>query len=473
MAIVAALLVGVVGGGGVWAASRLSGGGSQPQDVLPADAIAYARLDLDPAAGQKLALFQIAQKFSATTPSFTGDDPKKAFFEALKPGLSPLSKVDYATDVAPWLGDRVGVAVLPPSGGFREPVFAVAVQVTDEAAAREGLTKLGAGKQKSGLAFRDGYAILGQTQRLADEYATAAPLASNPRFGTDLEALGEPGVASFWADLDKVASIAEATQNADSVMLEPLRGARFAGALRFDGAYAELAGMVRGGSAPAGTAPQPVKIGELPASTVAAASVSGLGDLVRRQWPRVDHAARSSASGDTFAQAVEAARQRYGLTLPDDLVTLLGSGLTVAVDERGLNAGRPGIGAVMTTDPAKARIVLARLERFLADAGTPFRPATSTGDGTFAVASTQAYADGLTAGATGAKLGDTETFKLAVPDAANANYVVYADLDKAERLYLNQLQGEERADVEALRAVGLSVKRTGNDMSFALRVVVD
>ncbi|WP_182901219.1 DUF3352 domain-containing protein [Microbispora sp. H10830] len=464
LALVAAVLVGVVGGGGVWAASKLSGGGTQPQDVLPANAMAYIRLDLDPSAGQKLALFGIARKFSATRDSFGGDDPRKALVTALQKDDQDLSKVDYARDVEPWLGDRVGLAVLPADGGG-DPVGALAVQVKDEAAARTGIAKMGLGGGKGGLAFREGYAIIAMSQKLADEYVKAAPLSGEPRFAADLGALGEQGVLSFWMDVEKVAD-AGWSEVAATPVLQQIRGMRFAGALRFSGDYAELAGITRGGTAASGR-PEPVKIGELPASTVAAASISGLGDLLREQWPSIEQTANGSG-GETVRQALDEARTQYGLSLPDDLATLLGRSLTLSLDEQDLDGAQPRVGAVLTTDTAKARELVDRVKGHLNGMERSADIATAEGDGRFVIASTQEYADTLGGGGT---LGESETFRLAVPDAANATYAVYADLDRLEKLYLDGLNGQERADAEKLRAVGLSGTHGEDGSTFTLRVV--
>ena len=48
----------------------------------------------------------------------------------------------------------------------------VAVQVTDEAAAKAGIAKL-MGKEKYGIAFREDYALLTATQAEADQAADA------------------------------------------------------------------------------------------------------------------------------------------------------------------------------------------------------------------------------------------------------------------------------------------------------------
>ncbi|MGW5264297.1 DUF3352 domain-containing protein [Microbispora sp. NPDC004025] len=465
LALVAAVFVGLVGGGGVWAASKLSGGGTQPQDVLPANALAYVRLDLDPAAGQKLALFGIARKFSATRDSFGGDDPRKALVTALQkddPGL----KVDYARDVEPWLGDRVGLAVLPAAGGG-DPVGALAVQVKDEAAARTGIGKLGLGDGKGGLAFRDGYAVIAMSQQLADEYVKAAPLSGDPRFADDLKALGEQGVLSFWMDVEKVAEAGWADASA-TLALPQLKGMRFAGALRFSGDYAELAGITRGGT-PTKVRPEPAKIGELPASTVAAASFSGLGEMLREQWPSIEQAA-GGQGGEMLRQTLDGARAQYGLSLPDDLVTLLGRTFTLALDEQDLDGALPRVGAVLMTDTAKAQDLVNRVKTHLNGMERSADIATAEGEGRFVIASTQEYAAAL--GAAGA-LGESETFRLAVPDAGKATYAVYADLDRLEKLYLDSVPGQARADVEKLRAIGLSGTQGEDGSAFTLRVVLN
>ncbi|GAA4207161.1 DUF3352 domain-containing protein [Microbispora amethystogenes] len=467
LALVAAVLVGVVGGGGVWAASKLSGGGTQPQDVLPASAIAYVRLDLDPSADQKLALFGIARRFSPTRDAFAGDDPREALVNALGKDGTGLAKVDYARDVEPWLGDRAGLAVLPSADGG-DPVGAIAVQVRDEAAARAGIARLGLRDGKGGLAFRDGYAVIAPSQKLADQYVTAAPLSGEPRFADDLRTLGEPGVLSFWADVEKSVEAAYPRRDGAEPLFDRVKGMRFAGALRFSGDYAELAGITRGGKTAPGR-PEPVRIGELPATTVAAASFSGLGDLLREQWPSIEQAA-NGAGGGPYAETLDAARQ-YGLSLPDDLVTLLGRNLTLALDEKGLDGPRPAFGAVLTTDAGKAQDVVDRMKAFLDGLGGGQGAAdlaTASGDGRFVLATTQKYA--ATLGGGGA-LAESETFRLAVPDAGNATYAVYADLDRLEKLYLSGAGDAERRDLEKLRAVGLSGTSGEAGSSFTLRVV--
>ncbi|WP_405145303.1 DUF3352 domain-containing protein [Sphaerisporangium sp. NBC_01403] len=469
LAIVAAVLVVLVGGGGVYAVSLLSGGGTQPEDVLPAGTLAYVRVDLDPAANQKIALFNLARKFSATRDSFTGDDPRRALFGLLSKDSEDLAKVDYARDVEPWLGARVGFGLLSPLPGKRTPEVAVAVQVTDETKARAGLAKLNAGGELKGLAFREDYAILAATQTAADSYAKAAPLSGNADFAADLKALGEPGVLSFWGNVGEIAKAAGTAMPSDAATLDMIKNVRLAGALRFDSGYAELTGISRGSTVQGPANAGGIRLGTLPASTVGAVSVSGLGETLAKQWPQIMKAADGSAGSQAFTDFVTRAQETYGIALPADLVTLLGENLTVAVDEQGLDGEIPNVGAVLTTDPAKAQEVVAKIERFLADSGTGTpRIAKAAGDGKLILASSQDYAGKLNEAGT---LGDSEAFKIAIPDADSATAALFVDLDKIEKYYLDNLQGEERANLQALRAVGLSGRQSGDTTSFSLRVL--
>lgn len=230
LAVVAAVLVVVVGGGSVYAVNLLSGAGTQPEDVLPGNAFGYVRVDLDPAANQKVALFGLARKFAATRDSFTGDDPRRALFDLIAKDSDDLAKIDYARDVEPWLGERIGFGILPPAEGSPSPDVVLAIQVKDETGARAGLAKLDAGGEDlKGLAFREDYALLTSTQAAADRYAKATPLSGNTAFADDMKALGEPGVLSFWGNLAEIAKTAGAASPTTAESLAMVKDARIAG----------------------------------------------------------------------------------------------------------------------------------------------------------------------------------------------------------------------------------------------------
>ena len=226
LALIAGAAVGVV------AYTKLSGGGPQPADVLPASTVAYARLDLDPSASQKVALLDLIGRVPEVKEGLGLEDVDSqadlrevAFTDWF--GLEDTCGVDYEDDVKPWIGERVGLGLV---GGFEitddedETTLSIAensvlvLQVTDEDAAREGITKLvtecgvlediagdlGEDLDEPGIAFRDGYALV----TISPESAEAIDAASdegtlagdNDKFSGDMDTLGEDGVASVWYD---------------------------------------------------------------------------------------------------------------------------------------------------------------------------------------------------------------------------------------------------------------------------------
>jgi hypothetical protein len=466
IAAAAALAVILLGGGAVWAVGAIGGGGTQPNEVLPANSIAYARLDLDPAANQKLALFQLARKFTVTKDSFSGEDPRKALFDTINKDLD--EKVDFAKDVDPWLGSRVGFAAVP--SGEKEPDFAVAVQVKDQEQAKAGIAKLMKG-EKYGIAFRDDYALLTATQALADKYAKAeGSLADNAKFTEDMDAVGEQGILSFWADMGGFMTLVkDEIPTEQQAALDQVKEARFAGALRFDSAYVELAGTVRGfkGGLPQGDLPK-ANLGTLPATTAGALSISGLDQAITKQWAEIEKQA-SAAGADEIKQLIEQAKTKFGLNLPGDLATFVGQNLTLAVDSEGLDSNQIKGGVRLTTDPAKAQAILEKVEQALTASGQPApQIAKVAGDGVLTVATTDEYAKTLAGEGT---LGDSETFQTAIPNADEATFALFVDLDKVENLYLKSMEGDEKANAKVLRAVGMSGTQTETEGTFSLRLL--
>ena len=92
----------VLGGAGAFAFQTLSGGGSQPADVLPGDAYAYLRLDIDPSAGQKIAAVRFLGKLPQVKDTLGSDDPRKRLWELASKDASSdcVAKFSYDNDIA-------------------------------------------------------------------------------------------------------------------------------------------------------------------------------------------------------------------------------------------------------------------------------------------------------------------------------------------------------------------------------------
>ncbi len=467
----------VLGGAGAFAFQTLSGGGSQPAEVLPGDAYAYFRLDIDPSAGQKIAAVRFLGKLSQVKDTLGSDDPRKKLWELASKDSSNdcVAKFSYDNDIAPWLGDRVGAAVRP--GGTSDvPNVAIAIQVKDESAAKDTLTKLFACDKSSDteLRMKDGYAIITPTG-VGDATLAAVDkgsLAQNATFSEDMNALGEQGIMSAWFDMGSGLKEIQKLSGTSALAAVPAAGAkgRVAAALRFDSDYVEMAGVVRGADATKAVKGDGAEMASLPADTMAALNVSGADQMLDGAWPELKKQIESLAAADGESDPIGQVEQQLDMKLPDDLKVLLGRSFTLAMPDQDLQSDVPTLGAkVVSSDAKRADELVGRLME-TTGASSDVLTHKVDGDKVF-VATTPDYADNLKAGG---KLGDSESFKLAVGDVSSSNVTLFVDLDKVDKLAQGQVHGEAKTFLESLRAVGFNSSTTGNGAgSFTLRLVGD
>jgi hypothetical protein len=465
--------------GAAFAVNALRGGGPQPEEFLPANSIAFAKVDLDPSAGQKVGAIRFLRKFPEVRDKFSEDrDPRQSVFELLADS-GALEDVDYATEVEPWLGDRVGVGVLPSKG--REPDIVIALQVKDEAKARTGIRRLSeAGREAGsdeppGIVVRDGYAIIAESQEQADQASAAAAersLSDNAEFADDFDRLGDTGVTAGWVDLDAARELAEdvgAADDAEAAALDNVTG-RVSYAVRFDGDDLEMVGDAVGLSGiPKGDGETTARMADLPASTVAAIGLANGDTYIREGWQRLVDALNATDEGDEVQSTIDRFEQEYGLSLPEDLAVLFGKSLTVSADSENL-AEEPQIGARAVTDSDRAMQVVETLERALRDQGTLAALSRVRTDDGLVVASTDAYADAL---AKDGNLGDSEGFKKAVPDVEGADAAVYVDVDRiADALNEQVTDSTTQEALAAIDAVGMTfASEDAGSAKYRIRVV--
>jgi hypothetical protein len=204
-------------GGGVVAAVALVGGGiavaathlDHSRDPgaaagLPGDTLAYAAVDLDPTAGQKIEAIQALRKFPAFTRGVkldpTADLRQKLVVQALGASGCDLS---WDKDVKPWVGTDVGAAVVPTSKDGPQPV--VVIGTTDQAKAKSALPKIlhcGGADQSVGLDVTHDWVVIAKTDAIAQSVAAGAAggsLADDSDFKSWTSRTGDPGVATFYA----------------------------------------------------------------------------------------------------------------------------------------------------------------------------------------------------------------------------------------------------------------------------------
>ncbi len=499
--VAAAVLAAAGGAYALGAFNGLLGGGKQPADVLPASAVAYARLDLNPSAAQKVGAFRLLDKLPDVKNALNAADPKRSLFDWMQNQQgSQLKGIDYANDVGPWLGDRIGVATLPASGNG-QPVTVMAVEVKDQAKAEEGLKKVetvlrSAVKETPGglqprlpgapsaastanketvRIYQDGYALIVEKDaesRLREELQ-AGRLAGNDNFSGDMAALGDQGIASAWYDQKSfIHGLSSASVPAALDELAQKAG-RVAMTVRFASDYAELAVAGRGSSQPAVNTTSGV--GDLPADTGAVLSLAGGKTLLEDYWPSITSIMK--AAGQDPQDLLKKARETSGLNLPGDAGTLLGTQFDVIAAKQDFRqlasgGGLPKIAARMTTDTAAASQVLDNIQKAVAQqTGGLAIPRKVAGDKLLVAANT-AYMDQLASPQ--GKLSDNQGFTRTVPDPDKQASIAYVDLDAFESQYLGQVPQERREFVQALQSIGVvSTPVTNGESKGSIRISIN
>jgi hypothetical protein len=84
--------------------STTGSGAADPATLVPAATVAYASLELSPQGAEK-------QGFDAAFGKLLGPDPETRLGEGFTEAVRTSDKLDYATDVKPWLGDTATAIV--------------------------------------------------------------------------------------------------------------------------------------------------------------------------------------------------------------------------------------------------------------------------------------------------------------------------------------------------------------------------
>lgn len=475
-----------VAGGAAAAAVWYFADGAQSAEAFPADSIGYVGVTLDPSGQQKLEALETLQKFPALSDELglDGDlrdiDVKERLAELVLED-APCEGLTYADDLEPWLGDRVGVALVMVDGA-PQPVGAL--EVTDADAAESGVeTLLACGADSSSEtedgAFQvdGGWLMLADSQEVLDEVADRkadGTLDGDDDFQDWTGRAGGEGVVTMYAApeagqvlLDQVA--AEVAGELSGELGSELGGgslygseeeldqldeifADFEGAamtLRFvDGALEVQGGAGLDydlGAAFGGQVGEAVSA--LPAGT-ALAYGAGLGE----GWfdALVDYAA--DAEGLDPDDLTDELELTTGLT-GEDLEAAAGDHLVLAVggdidldDLASADLGGVPLALLLGGGEDDVQLLVDALAPVLG----PFTSlvGTSDGDNGTAVGPDGSFRDGV-AGEEGETLGDSERFGAVVPDADDASVVVYLDLDALDEVVEEFLTAVARPDEAA------------------------
>ncbi|HET6624843.1 MAG TPA: DUF3352 domain-containing protein [Nocardioidaceae bacterium] len=506
----------VVGLGGWGAFTLLSGGGAQPADVLPASTVGYVSLDLDPSASQKIEAFQMLKKFPALKQELgldTTDDLRRLVFDKLQED-GTCTDLDYESDIKPWVGERVALAAVPDAKpGLDAPV--VALQVRDQDKATSGIKALAgcAGAEDDfGFAFTENYVLLTDSQKRADalvDEAAAGSLADDAAFRDWTGKVGDPGILTMyaaagapaylgdlrsggWTSYDGNAELMAEAESMDTEMNEQMKALYkdfkgMAVTVRFDdGAVdAELAGQGLPAGISSADGSSGPSLADLPASTGAALSI-GLPDGWLDQW--LESMAGFWGSGESVEDMLTAAEAETGLTLPEDIETLFGDGVSISFDadtdlEALFDAGdlsRLPVGLRVAGDPAEIMPVVDKLRAAIGpDADMVV---VEPGDDVVAFGLNRDYVQALLGGGS---LGEEDAFQRVVPDADEATAALYVNFDAgggwaedlADELAAtagpDPSESDAQENIAPLDALGVSTWRDGDVQRGLLRLTTD
>jgi len=439
----------VLGAGGVTAYNLLAGGGMTLDTRVPGDAVAYAEINLDPPAGQKLA----AMRFFRHLPDLKVGDDSQGLVEGLVEPLidSPEARRQFAENVKPWLGKHAAVAA-DPQGGTAESI--VLVESTDAAKARAGLDAL-ARDENAEFGYvvgDDRIVVMARTQavaRAASDAADRSSLRDNDTFRADVKNVGDDGIFTAWADLSRAGSLASA-EGDTGLNTADLKGRVVAG-LRFTDTTADL--LVRSAGLRFDVTGDPAgpRLAKLPADIALGVAVTDADEVVRQLYEQAKQAG--------LTEALENLEQQTHLDLPDDVVALVGTSTVIAI---GGTSDSPEFGLVSHTDHVdQAR---SAAERLLTALGEDTQVAVrQMPDGTV-IANSEGYADKL---ATAGTLGDSDLFRAAMPDLEGSQFAFYLDTS-----HLSALTDAPAARDSGLRAVGFTLGTQADAAIGHIRVVV-
>ncbi|RLV48979.1 DUF3352 domain-containing protein [Nocardioides mangrovicus] len=468
----------IVVGGGAFAAVHFLSGGDEAEKALPASALAVASINLDPGASQKVAALRTLRKFPALRKqlgiSSTSDLRKALFDEAVKD--SDCKNLTYDADVKPWIGDSAAVAAVPYG---KQVVPVVALAVTDQKKAAAAFAKLGdcsTSKEKAAWAFTDGFALLSDSQAHADQAkkdAESTPLADDSAYQDWTGRAGDRGIVDFYVSkkvadyaADRAGSAAGSQSGTLKKQLASFQGA--AGALRFADGGLEL--EVVGGGIPQTTSST---VGgdlaaKLPKDTAAAIAVGVPSDFASQLVKNIE-GLQVPLLGDG-SQVIGQLETQLGLSLPEDLQTVLGKGIALS-----LGGAAPSSLADLSSPadlPAGLSIADADLSKVKAVVGKlgGSDDLVKQGDGKVVFSFDPDYTGDLTSSGT---LGEQKRFTAVVPHADEAQLVGYVDFDSDWAKTLASSDTDAKDNLGPLQALGISAWRDGKTSHLLLKVTTD
>jgi hypothetical protein len=260
----------------------LVGRGPQPEEVLPSDTVAIAKIDLNPKINQRINLVRFLAKFPRAIENFDQEDPIGSLIRQF--GLT--SEIDWNA-IKPWLGNRYAIAGIESAGSINAVVL---LSVNDEAQAEYFMAK---NYPDLKYEIMKGFLVIAESKAVLNLISSSPKkLSESMEFKQDIDSLGEDHIALIWADLKPISRLGRdelynifSEQGIDSGLYDPsaIKG-RLALGMRFTPDTFETNFAAFGVDSEAdkkttvGRASE--AIGQLPSSTLGALAIEGIADVL-------------------------------------------------------------------------------------------------------------------------------------------------------------------------------------------------
>ncbi|CAN5699175.1 hypothetical protein BH24ACT11_BH24ACT11_18850 [soil metagenome] len=335
-----------------------------------------------------------------------------------------------------------------------------------------------------GVAFAGDYALVAETQQLADDFAEAAadaPLADNADYVADMNAVGGKGIVSGWANLKALVDATLDDEEAATAETFGMGGATsVAMAMRAGSDNLEHAVAANGEVLTEDS--ETTSFGALPESTMFGFGFTGGAERVQAAWEKAQGSLADNESFDA-QELADLVQTQTGFVVPD-LATLLGDDFVFALDADAAELDASGqpvpstlrMGMRTSSELDDVQALTTRLEAALASV-VPGDLIERESDRGTVVAFNDEYAetlvdsDGLT---------DSDNYQAAVADHDSATGVFFADFDlmlefadKAGAADGDLMADDDRKTLEVLRSFGVSGARDGDYTTATVRLVFD
>ncbi len=384
LAVLAAVAIPIAGCGDSSSNSGSAGNpGADPAAFLPASAPVYVEAQVQPTGDLKANATTIAGKILRTA------DPGGKIVGLLDKGLKDEGD-SYAKDIAPWLGQRAGLAITAIGAGGKDPDIVGAIASKDDDAAQkfvEDDSKGATEREYRGVKYRYkadddlaaavlDHAVVVGTERgfkSAIDARSGDTLASSATFKKARETVGTDGLGFAYADPGRffdlaVGAASGKTAGIDAAQLKMFKSfltgsglqsiaAKLdvtSNALRIDAAAIGLKAKASGGDGPGAAA-------AVPAGSWLSV---GVGDVGGTFTKAITSLGQSGATGGMDpATLLQGLQSQFGVDVQKDLLSWMGD---AALFVRGTSKDDLG-GAlvVQSKDPAASRKAIGSLRKLL------------------------------------------------------------------------------------------------------------